>query len=109
MLDQRLISLFFISASLAAAGTGSGDPSNNDDMYLDELQRILGRTGKSLLSQGNVSDAERAFRTIVRVDPGLRNARYALGQCMMKDCRFADAAHHFSLATPAYEESQGGD
>ena len=107
MLYQRLILLFFISASLAAAGTE--DAANNDATYLDELQGFLGRTGQSLLSLGNVSDAERAFRTIVRVDPRLRIARYALGQCMMNQCRFAHAAHHFSLATPSYKESQGGE
>ena len=76
-------------------GAGAPAPSPN----AGEAARVMAfdrfATGRDALSAKRWADAETAFGEAVRLQPGLALAHYGLGQALMGQARYAEAADAF--------------
>jgi hypothetical protein len=58
-----------------------------------DVQNLIGFEGNSRLSAGNFTEAEKAFRTIVRVSPKAWPAHYSLAVSLLNQCRCTQHTH----------------
>lgn len=90
-----LLSLAAASVFALALGAGGAAPSPD----AGEASRVMAfdrfATGRDALSAKRWADAETAFGEAVRLQPGLALAHYGLGQALMGQARFAEAADAF--------------
>ncbi len=90
-----LISVLCIQLDICA----SADSFIQDEL---DLQNLIGFEGNSRLSAGNFTQAEQAFRTIVRVSPGFWPAHYSLAASLLNQCRYTQQ-HTLTLPVAWFE------
>lgn len=80
-------------APLAGAGAPAASPNAADAARVMAFDRFA--AGRDALVAKRWADAETEFGTAVRLQPGLAVAHYGLGQALMGQARYAEAADAF--------------
>ena len=82
-----------VLALVLGAGAPAPSPNPGEAARMMAFDRF--GTGRDALSAKRWADAEKAFAEAVRLQPGLALAHYGLGQALMGQARYAEAADAF--------------
>jgi tetratricopeptide (TPR) repeat protein len=82
-----------VLALVLGAGAPAPPPNANDASRVMAFDRFA--AGRDALSSKRWADAEKEFGDAVRLQPGLALAHYGLGQALMGQARYAEAADAF--------------
>jgi tetratricopeptide (TPR) repeat protein len=90
---MRSLAAALVFALFAGAGAAAAPPNAGDAARTMAFDRFA--TGRDALSAKRWADAETAFGEAIRLQPGLAIAHYGLGQALMGQARYAEAADAF--------------
>ena len=90
---MRSLAAALVFALFAGAGASAAPPNAADTARTMAFDRFA--TGRDALSAKRWADAETAFGEAIRLQPGLAIAHYGLGQALMGQARYAEAADAF--------------